>query len=155
MRFGLDIMQNFLVAIDFSEITPVVIAQAESLAAATKSKLWLIHIAEPEPDFVGYQTGPQTERDYIAHKFRKEHRQLQKWAENSRQKGIDAAALLIQGPIVETILAQAQKLAVDLIVVGSHGHSGLYKALVGSISEGILQKADCPVMVIPGRLKTV
>ena len=139
-------MRNLLVAIDFSQIAPVVIAQAESLAKATKSKLWLIHIAAPDPEFIGYKSGPQTERDFL-------DRQLQEWAEQLRQKGIDAVALLIQGPTIETILEEARKLSADLIVVGSHGHTGLYKVLVGSVSEGILRKAECPVLIVPARFK--
>jgi nucleotide-binding universal stress UspA family protein len=144
-------MKKILVAIDFSESTSKVIEQAIILAQATSSKLWLIHIAAPEPDFVGYQTGPQTERDYMAHKFREEHRQIQKWAEHLRQEGIDVVALLCQGPTIETILHKAHKLAVDFIIVGSHGKSGLYKVLVGSVSEGLLKGSNCPILVVPTR----
>ncbi|NEO99816.1 MAG: universal stress protein [Symploca sp. SIO2E9] len=146
-------MRNILAAIDFSEITSAVIAQAELLAEATKSKLWLIHIASPNPDFIGYKTGPQTERNYLARKFHNQHRQLQEWAQQLRQKGIDAVALMIQGPTIETILEQARKLAADLIVVGSHGHRGFYKVLVGSVSEGLLRQANCPVLIVPVRSK--
>ena len=144
-------MKNIVVAIDFSESTPAIIAQGSTLAQATLSKLWLIHIAAPEPDFVGYKTGPQTERDHIAHKLHSEHRQIQQWAEELRQKGIEAVALLVQGQTVKTLLEEADKLKTDLIVVGSHGKTGLYKVLVGSISEGILRHANCPVLVVPTR----
>jgi nucleotide-binding universal stress UspA family protein len=142
-------MFNILVAIDFSEIAPAILAQAEFLTQATGGKLWLIHVAPPEPDFVGYQTGPQTERDYIAHQCWEEHRQLQQQAEALRNKEIEATALLLQGPTVETILKEARKLAADLIIVGSHGRSGLYQVLIGSVSSGILQQATCPVLVVP------
>lgn len=142
-------MFNILVAIDFSEIAPAILAQAKFLTQATRGKLWLIHVAPPEPDFVGYQTGPQTERDYIAHKFWEEHRQLQQQAEALRNQKIDATALLLQGPTVETILKEARKLAADLIIVGSHGRSGLYQVFIGSVSSGILQQATCPVLVVP------
>ena len=146
-------MQNILVAIDFSEFINPIISQGKSIAKAFRAKLWLIHVTPPEPDFVGYGTGPQTERDYIAHKFRQEHRQLQQWAEKLRQENINAVALLLQGQTVETIIEQAEKLAVDLIIVGSHGHRGLYNVLMGSISEGVLRRSSCPVMIIPAKAK--
>lgn len=142
-------MNKILVAIDFSESTPLVIRQAMVLAQAISAKLWLIHIAAPDPDFVGYQTGPQTERDFMAHKYRDEHHELHEWAEKLREKEIDVTALLIQGATIETILEKAKSLAVDMIIVGSHGKSGLYKFLVGSVSEGILKNAQCPVLVVP------
>ncbi|MGK7919995.1 MAG: universal stress protein, partial [Trichodesmium sp.] len=138
-------MKNIVVAIDFSQITPTIITQAETLAQAFQSKLWLIHITEPEPDFVGFKTGPQPKRDHWAEQFRKEHKQIQDLAEELRQKGLDTVALLTQGSTVETILAEAKKLTADLIIVGSHGRSGIEKLFMGSVSEGILKDSPCPV----------
>ncbi|NEO53152.1 MAG: universal stress protein [Okeania sp. SIO3B5] len=142
-------MKNIVVALDFSQITPAIITQAETLAQAFNSKLWLIHIAEPDPDFVGFKTGPQPKRDRWAQEFRKEHQQIQDLAEELRQKGLNTVALLTQGSTVETILAEAKKLAADLIIVGSHGRSGIEKFFAGSVSEGILHGAHCPVLLIP------
>ncbi|MGC9527194.1 MAG: universal stress protein [Limnospira sp.] len=142
-------MQNILAAIDFSDVTAATIAQAEKLARAFGCKLWLIHATAPEPDFVGFGTGPPSVREDTANAYRKEHHQLQEWAETLRQKGIDATGLTIQGSTVETILAEVEKLKADLVIVGSHGHGRLFQAIVGSVSEGILRKADCPVLVVP------
>ena len=148
-------MKNLIAAVDFSEIAPAVLAKAEELARATHSKLWLIHVASPEPDFLGYQTGPQTERDFMARQFHQEHCQLQKWAKNLRHRGIDVVALLIQGGTVETILEEAKKLEADLIVVGSHGRSGLSKIWLGSVSEEILRQTHCPVLIVPYRCAVI
>jgi nucleotide-binding universal stress UspA family protein len=142
-------MKNILVALDFSESNIFLIREAEKLGKAFQSKLWLIHIASPEPDFLGYETGPKTVRHTVAERFRNEHRQLQSFAEELRQKVLDVVALLIQGATVQTLLEEAKKLEIDLIIIGSHGRTGFYKALMGSISEGILHKANCPVLVIP------
>ncbi|MDY6784911.1 MAG: universal stress protein [Cyanobacteriota bacterium] len=147
-------MFNILVALDFSEMTPALLVRAEFFARATQGKVWLVHVVPPDPDFIGYETGPQTERDYIARKFWEEHRQLQQQAETLRSQNIDAIALLLQGPTVETIVKEARKLTADLIVVGSHGRSGLYQVFIGSVSSGILQHATCPTLVIPACLKS-
>ncbi|MGB3514179.1 MAG: universal stress protein [Microcoleaceae cyanobacterium] len=147
-------MKNIVVAIDFSPITPTIITQTQTLAQAFKSKLWLIHIAEPDPDFVGFKTGPQSKREHWAEQFRSEHQQIQDLAEQLRQKGFDAVALLLQGATVETILTEAKKLAADLIIVGSHGRSGIEKLFVGSVSEGVLKHTHCPVLVIPSSLRS-
>ncbi|WP_275670458.1 MULTISPECIES: universal stress protein [Okeania] len=102
-------MKNIVVALDFSQITPAIITQAETLVLAFNSKLWLIHIAEPDPDFVGFKTGPQPKRDRWAQEFRREHQQIQDLVEELRQKGLDAVALLTQGSTVETILTERGK----------------------------------------------
>ena len=144
-------MNKILVAIDFSEKTPLIISQAQAIAASTDSQIFLVHITPPDPDFVGYETGPQTERDFLAHQFREEHRQIQQLAEALRQQQLKAVGLLLNGSTVETIIKEAEKLRVDLIVVGSHGRGGLVKILVGSVSEGILRHAKVPVLVVPTR----
>ncbi|MFM2315380.1 MAG: hypothetical protein RLZZ04_4658 [Cyanobacteriota bacterium] len=146
-------MDNILAAIDFSDITPRVVDKAAEIAQSFGSKLWLIHIAAPDPDFVGYGSGPQCERDWRAKTLRQEHRYLQDKALELDRCGIEVTPLLVQGTTIETILHEASKLKADMIAIGSHGHGGLYKTLVGSVSEGIIRKAFCPVLVIPAQTK--
>jgi nucleotide-binding universal stress UspA family protein len=108
-------------------------------------------VAAPDPEFVGFEAGPQSVRDQRAETLRKEHRLLQELADRARRRGIETKAVLVQGPTVETILAQAHKGKADLIVTGSHGHGALYKTVLGSVSEGILRGARRPVLVVPAR----
>ena len=147
-------MDNILAAIDFSDITPTVVDKAAEIARCFSSKLWLIHIAAPDPDFVGYSTGPQSKRDWRAKTLREEHRYIQDKALELAQSGINVTPLLLQGATVETILQEASKLNAEMIVIGSHGHGTLYKTLVGSVSEGIIRQASCPVLIIPTKIKS-
>jgi len=142
-------VRKLLAAVDFSPVSKAVVDQAASLAKAFSAELTIIHVAAPDPDFVGYAAGPQTVRDDRAHQIRTEHRELQAIAEGLRDRGISARALLIQGPSVEKILAEGQRLQADAIVIGSHGHGALYRALLGSVSEGVVRTARCPVLVVP------
>jgi len=141
-------MQNIVVAVDFSDQSERVIQVARDLASAHSARVWLIHAAEPDPDFVGYEAGPQSVRDSVAREFRKEHRELQQIAEGLRADGIDATALLVQGPTIRTILDEAERLGADHIVVGSHGRGAISRVLLGSVSEGVVHKAPCTVTVV-------
>ncbi len=147
-------MDNIVAAIDFSNISPMVIDKAAEIARCFACKLWLIHIAAPDPDFVGYGTGPPSKRDWRAKTLREEHRYIQDKALELEQSGIDVTPLLVQGATVETILKEASKLNAEMIVIGSHGHGALYKTLVGSVSEGIIRKAFCPVLIVPAKTKS-
>lgn len=142
-----------LVAVDLSEASIRVVEAAERVAKQSGAEVYLLHVAEPNPDFVGFDTGPDVVRAQIAEEYRREHREVQKLAEGLRQAGITTTALLVQGPTVATTLEQAQKLDAALIVVGSHGHGAVYDVLVGSYSAGILRKARVPVLVVPMRAK--
>jgi nucleotide-binding universal stress UspA family protein len=142
---------KILVAVDFSPAAAAVLRQARHYAKALAAEVWLVHVAPPDPEFVGYEAGPQTVRDQVAEKFHAEHRALQQQAEEFRHLGLNVASLLLQGPTSPTILAEADRLQVDLIILGSHGHGALYQVLVGSVSEGVLRKAGRPVLVVPTR----
>ena len=140
---------RILVALDLSEHTDTIIAKAKDIAVPTDARVWLLHVADPDPDFVGFDVGPQNERDARAAEFHADHTRVQSLADGLRSDGIQATALLVQGPYAETILKEAADLDVDLIVMGSHGRGAMYQLLVGSTSEGVIRDADCPVMLIP------
>ena len=88
-------------------------------------------------------------RDARAHQIRTEHKELQAVAEGLRERAISARALLIEGPTVEKILAEAERVQADAIIIGSHGYGASYRALLGSVNEGVLRGARCPVLVVP------
>lgn len=140
---------KILVCIDLSESAEKIMKKAVQIATGLSAKIWLVHVAEPEPDFVGFDVGPQSVRDSLSKLFHEEHRQLQEIATQLRNQGLDTTALLLQGATVETILKEASKLEADMIIVGSHGHGAMYQLLVGSVSEGVLQNSKCPVLVVP------
>ncbi len=142
---------NIIAAIDFSDMTPVVLAETERFARAFSARVYLIHVAEPEPAFVGFEAGPPVVRDQMADTYQHEHRRIQEKAEGFRQSGLEATALLIQGPTVRTLLDEAKRLDAGLIVAGSHGHGAVYSILVGSVSEGLIRHASCPVLVVPAK----
>ena len=54
------------------------------------------------------------------------------------------------GDIVETIVGQAEREESDLIIMGTHGRSGVARVLLGSVTERVLREAPCPVMTISG-----
>lgn len=140
-------MLKIAVALDFSDSTQQILDCAKQLAGAPDSELWLLHVEAPEPDFVGYDVGPQSVRDNVASEIHKDHAELQSLAEDCRTEGLKAKALLLQGPTVETLADQAALLKADFLVVGSHGH-GLKQLILGSVSDGLLRKAHCPVVVV-------
>jgi nucleotide-binding universal stress UspA family protein len=151
-------MKNILVAVEmtndeFSDQFNIddnkVLEKALELAKAFDSKLWLLHIAAPDPEFVGYDVGPQYIRDFRAKDLRNEHKQLQAYADNFIKQGIDAEGLLIQGMTIEMIIEESKKLNIDLIITGHHDHNFLYKAIVGSVSSAIIKQSKIPVLIVP------
>jgi nucleotide-binding universal stress UspA family protein len=140
---------RFLIAVDLSDLTPAVLDYAKGLALAVSPKCWLVHVAAPDPAFVGYEAGPQVERDQRAATLLEEHREVGALAEELRGEGLDCTGLLVQGQTVDTLLQEAESLEADLIVMGSHGKGWAKRALFGSVSEGVLHKSKLPVLIVP------
>ena len=142
---------NVVVAVDFSEVTRRILEVVLALSDGRAMRLYLIHAAAPDPAFIGWEAGPEVVRKQVATDLRREHRDVETLAAELRDAGRDVTALCVQGPTIDSILAQAQQLQAELIVVGSHGHGATYDLLVGSISSGIIRGSKVPVLVVPAR----
>lgn len=144
---------NVLMSVDFSAVTTAMIEAVPDLVRAPAGDhlhIFLMHVAEPDPEFVGWEAGPEVVRDQMAAEFHREKKDLEDFAEKMRS-AMDAqiTPLLVQGPTVQTVCDEATKLDAELIVVGSHGHGATYDLFVGSISSGIIKKSNVPVLVVP------
>lgn len=140
---------KILVAIDLSDATETIVNKAEELAQGLSAQIWLVHVAQPKPELLEFDAGPKSERDFLAERFRDEHSQIQEISARLRREGLEATALLVQGETIGTILAEASKLQVDMIVVGSQGRGMMAQLLLGSVSQGILSQSPRPVLVVP------
>ena len=142
-------MNNLLVALDIKPSDSLLLAQASFLAEKCDAKIWMVHVAAPDPDFVGFEMGPKYIRDFVADELRVEHRQLQTYAEELQQKGLEAEGLLIQGPTIDMIEAEVKKLNIDLLILGSHKHGFLYETFIGNTAMRIIKELSIPVMIVP------
>ena len=141
-------MKTIVVALDFSPITTRVLLALETVARP-ESKVYLLHVAAPEPDFVGYGVGPQYIRDDRAQELREEHKLLTTYKTHLHKQGLNAEALLVSGPTVETLLNEVEKLKANLLIIGRRGHSKLYNAFMGSVCNDVLHKLKIPALVVP------
>lgn len=134
-------MKTILAAIDFSPVTTRVVTEAVALARASHAWLVLLNVTTPE----------SLVRDYAALEALLEGVDPEAGRGNaSRAKAsIHGDSLQVIGNPVDVIIQQAARHSVDYIILGSHGHSALFEALVGSTAAGVIGGAPCPVIVIP------
>ena len=142
-------MDRILACVDHGDATDRVLAISARLAERTGGALRLLHVAPAEPEWVGYDPGPQTVRDEVARELRVAHQSTQALAEPLRSRGIDVTPLTVQGPAVETILEQARAWDADVIVVGAHHRGRIHELFVGSVAKLVLNRTDRPVLVVP------
>lgn len=145
-------MKTILVPVDFSDVTPRVVEAARAIAKAFDARMVLLHVSEPEPDFIGFEPGPMAVRTAVARDFKKEHQKLEELSATIAADGFQVLALHIQGPVVDKIVEEAKTQGADAIVMGSHGHGALFEFLVGSVTSGVLRAAKVPVVVVPANV---
>jgi nucleotide-binding universal stress UspA family protein len=135
-------------AIDFSATSERVLQTIKAYATALQAMVYLIHVEPPDSAIPGYEAGmvdPETAQAVTESR----EEQLKQAAKSIEAAGLRTVTVLLKGPIAETLLAEAERIGIDLIIAGSHGHGALYHMLVGSVSEGILRRAKVPVMIVP------
>ena len=142
---------NILAAVDLSPATAKVIEAARGVADLTGARIYVLHVVESEPDFIGHDADPEVLRARVVADFPLEHQRVQALVKKLQDEGLDAIDWLVRGPAVEMTLKIADKLDAGLLVVGTHGHGAVYDVLIGSFSSGIIRKTKLPVLVVPIR----
>jgi nucleotide-binding universal stress UspA family protein len=130
-------------ATDFSECSEAAFRLACSVARDYGARLLVLHVLRP-PTATAYEAGavllePEGYRDELWEKL---HR-LQ-----PRQPGVPVNHRLSEGDPAAEVLALARETGCDLIVVGTHGRTGLGRLLLGSVAEQVVRKAPCPVLTV-------
>lgn len=144
-------MDSIIVAIDFSGDVEFLVTSVINDLKASKNKIYLIHVAAPDPDFVGNAVGPSAVRDQLARHYHEEHQKLQALKARVEEGGYQCAALLLQGKTVEVLLEQASSLDARRIIVGFNKHSKAHDLIFGSVICSLIKGTNVPVLVVPAR----
>jgi universal stress protein A len=135
--------RRVLVPVDFSRPSLAALRHALALAADTGARVVLLHVLEPfHPGLHLDTTAIQTAARQAANK------RLEALLIASRKTWPAVSRELRAGHPVTTIIALAKRTQADLIVLGTHGRTGLRRALIGSVAERVVREAPCPVLVV-------
>lgn len=142
-------MKNILVTVDFDDDSDIPLNKAIEIAQKFDAKIWLIHIAVPNPDFVGYEVGPQYIRDFRATELKREHKLIQETTAKLKAMNIECEGLVIQGATVDMVIEESDKLKIDLLVMGHHRHNFLYKMFIENTEGIIINHSKVPILLVP------
>jgi nucleotide-binding universal stress UspA family protein len=142
-------MKNILVAVDLKQGDVLLLNHAADLAKKFEAKVWVVHVALPDPEFITPGAGPLYVRKTLAEDLREEHKNLSQYAKLLTDQSVTADALLLQGPTVDTIFEEATKLDADLIVLGAHKHNFLKRVFGQEVSHQIIEESRIPMLIVP------
>jgi nucleotide-binding universal stress UspA family protein len=133
--------KTILTTTDFTDATRPGLLAAAQLAAATGAALHVVHAEEPL-----LAAAAQHANLEIAKQTREA---LQTFAATLPAGSPSPALHVRSGSAVDAILETATAVGADMIVIASHGRSGIGRAVFGSVAEGVLRAAAIPVLVVP------
>jgi len=142
-------LKRILVPTDFSEHSERAAVYAVELAKRYGAEIHCIHVSDIPADLLAtstyYMTGPS---EQFVEQVREEGQKGLETFVSKNFAGLEVKAVFLQGrPFVE-IIRYARDEKIDLVVIATHGRSGLKHALFGSVAEKVVRKAPCPVLVV-------
>ncbi|HWP59301.1 MAG TPA: universal stress protein [Candidatus Acidoferrales bacterium] len=146
-------VRRVLHATDFSRASQRAFAQAVEMARQNKAELLLFHVLTP---LANYLVASNYEDPALYARLEESSRRdaesaltaLAKKAQSARVKVRD---VLARGAVHEEILRAAKRYKADMIVIGTHGRTGLAKLFMGSVAARVISAASCPVLTVRGR----
>ena len=149
----MEIKKKILVQIDFSDYSKKALQYTVKLAKSFNAELFLVYVIEPmvyPADLsMGQMVIPQSEVNLSE----KANSELEELATNEIGDSLKYNILIKTGKPFMEIIETATEVDADLIIIATHGHTGVEHLLFGSTSEKVVRKAPCPVLTLREPLK--
>jgi nucleotide-binding universal stress UspA family protein len=141
---------KLLIAIDGSEFSQTALSSVIARPWNPGTEVKVLHVVEPPSLLIGREMGAyDPEFEMVWKALREQAKDLvEKAATKLTAAGFQVATELVEGDPKSQILDAAKEWHADMIVLGSHGWSGLNRFLMGSVSEGVVRHAHCSVEII-------
>lgn len=144
---------RILIATDFSDISTKAVLRGLQLAQETRAEVLLVHVIENTwyPGTFGVSPLPLPDLEQQVRKAARDR--LEKMKTETTPPGVSCRTLLREGVPWSEIVEVAKQEKADLIVLATHGYTGLKHALLGSQAERVVRTAPCPVLTLPASAK--
>ena len=141
---------KILLPTDFSGCANYALPYAAAIARATGAGIICVHVVEPIVPAVGYSglAEPMPIADISEQLEDSAERELPELADCEELSGLEVEEVIVHGDAAAEIVRVAGEREVDLIVISSHGRTGLGRIIFGSTAEAVVRHASCPVLVV-------
>ena len=134
---------------DFSPASRPALAQAIATAKEHRAQLLVVHVlAIAMPMMTDGYVSPRIYDDLMKSAQAEAQRRLDALVGKAKKAGVRATGLLLEGVAAEQIVRAARGRRAGLVVMGTHGRTGLAKLFLGSVAERVVGSAPCPVMTV-------
>ncbi len=136
--------ENILLATDGSESVQAAIQEAVNIAKVCSSRLYILSVVEVNPEYEALAPNVVEKAETET----KEH--VDSVKKKAQKESITCETVVHQGEEpYRFIVDEAKKIKADMIVMGSHGRTGLKRLMMGSVTARVIGHAPCKVLVVP------
>lgn len=143
-------IRQLLVAVDFSKVSANAFVYAAELARRLQAGLKVVHAVPMQAASLPMEGGAVYLEDLQAKQVEEAKLKLAEFVQANLAAGGNIEQCVRSGDPATEINRAAEELGADLIVVGTHGRTGLGHLLMGSVAESVLREADVPVLCVRG-----
>ncbi|HXG53069.1 MAG TPA: universal stress protein [candidate division Zixibacteria bacterium] len=144
---------RILYATDYSKASERALEHAIALAGRNGAELLVVHVIEPVPAHMpGEDFGGAELYARLAESARREaEASMDRLMQRLRRSRVRAKSLLLKGVAYDQIIKAAKSRNADMIVIGTHGRTGLSRLFLGSVAARVVAAAPCPVLTVRGQ----
>lgn len=137
---------------DFSRASGTAFKKAVELAKSDRAQLMVVHVLGPIAPIAGEgYVSPKMYEEIAASSRAWAQKQLDKLVAKAKTSGVRASGHVLEGVAHDQIARFARSKHADLLVMGTHGRSGLAKLFLGSVAGRVVAAAPCPVLTVRGK----
>ena len=137
---------------DFSRASGAAFKKAVEIAKSDRGELMLVHVVSPVVPMAGDgYVSPKMYEEIAASNRAWAQKELDKLVAKAKTSGVRAKAAVLEGAAYDQIVRFARSKRADLIVMGTHGRSGIAKLFLGSVAGRVVAGASCPVLTVRGK----
>jgi nucleotide-binding universal stress UspA family protein len=140
--------KNIMITTDFSELSNHAVEHALMLVKKLNSKLYVLHVVEPIEHSYDYQWAEVPPIEVDTKRSESAQERLIEWCDNQIPEEIASRIIVKNGKAVSEILDTVEEFNIDLIVMATHGLTGLSHLFFGSTTERIVKKSKVPVLTV-------
>jgi nucleotide-binding universal stress UspA family protein len=144
-------IRRILHATDFSRASERALREAIDFAKDSDAALWVVNVIDPLTYAAGEFDGPELYARLEETTRKEAETSMAKLIQRLKRVNVNAKPLLLNGQAHEQITKAAKSKKADMIVIGTHGRTGLSKLFMGSVAGRVVSTADCPVLTVRGR----
>jgi nucleotide-binding universal stress UspA family protein len=146
---GPRLIRSILVPVDFSDCSLAGLTYAVRFAKEVGARIIVLHVTDLGPVMMTTGCGAYDSPAYIDAARRRCGDQMRAFLKRVDFDGVPVDTSPVAGYCPAAIYQAAVKETADLIIISTHGRTGLRRALIGSVAEGTVRHAACPVLVVP------